>query len=406
MSVYAHAYQVTKNDLFKNVVKEIASFVQRDLMSSQGGFFSSLNADTKSGEGEFYAWNNNEIKKIMGEKNADIVSDYFNISEQGNWKESKNILYASYTPAEFALRNNLTAKDFDKILNTAKTTLLSERNKRDKPATDDKILTSWNALMLKGFVDAYAATGEESYLNVALSNARFIEKNLMDNKGRLWRNYKDGRASVNAFLDDYALLARAFMRLYQVTFDKHWLILSQRLTDDAIKNFYDPKSGFFFYTSHGSQNVVVRKFEIADNVIPSSNAIMAEVLYCLNTYFENEDYLNKSSAMLSRISGQINSGTAFYTQWCFVAGMFSHGTYEVAIMGKDAVKKNLDLQKAYLPEGIFMGATEEENLPLLENKMSVNKTLIYVCTNKTCKLPVEEVNTALIQLSKQPANRF
>jgi uncharacterized protein YyaL (SSP411 family) len=406
MSVYAHAYKVTKNDLFKNVVKEIASFVQRDLRSPQGGFYSSLNADTKSGEGEFYAWNYNEVQKITGEKNADVVSDYFNISEQGNWKESKNILYASYTPAEFALKNNLSAKDFDKVLNTSKTTLLSERNKRDKPATDDKILTSWNALMLKGFIDAYAAIGEESYLNIALSNAGFIEKNLMDSKGHLWRNYKDGRASVNAFLDDYALLARAFIRLYQVTFDKHWLILAQRLTDDAIKNFYDPRSGFFFYTSHGSQNVVVRKFDITDNVIPSSNAIMAEVLYCLNTYSENENYLDKSSAMLSRISGQINSGTAFYTQWCFVAGMFSHGTYEIAIMGKDATKKNIELQKTYLPECLFMGSTEEENLPLLQDKMPVNKTLIYVCTNKTCKIPVEEVGIALRQLSKQPVKSF
>jgi uncharacterized protein YyaL (SSP411 family) len=254
--------------------------------------------------------------------------------------------------------------------------------------------------MLKGFVDAYAAVGDESYLKLALSNARFIEKNLMDSEGHLWRNYKDGRVSVNAFLDDYALLARAFIRLYQVTFDKHWLTLSQLITDYAIKNFYDPKSGFFFYTSHDSQNIVVRKFDITDNVIPSSNAVMAEVLYCLNTYFENEDYLNKSSTMLSRISGQINSGTAFYTQWCFVAGMFSHGTYEVAVMGKDAIKKNLELQRGYLPECIFMGATEEENLPLLENKMPVNKTLIYVCTNKTCKLPVEEVGTALRQLSR------
>jgi hypothetical protein len=269
MSVYAHAYQVTKNDLFKNVVKEIASFVQRDLLSPQGGFYSSLNADTKSGEGEFYAWNYNEVQKITGEKNADVVSDYFNISEQGNWKESKNILYASYAPGDFATKNNLSAKDFNNLLNTAKNALLSERNKRDKPETDNKILASWNALMLKGFVDAYAAVGDESYLKLALSNARFIEKNLMDNEGHLWRNYKDGRVSVNAFLDDYALLARAFIRLYQVTFDKHWLTLSQLITDYAIKNFYDPKSGFFFYTSHDSQNIVVRKFDITDNVIPS-----------------------------------------------------------------------------------------------------------------------------------------
>ena len=400
MSVYTHAYQLTKNDFYKNIVKEIATFVERDLSAKEGGFYSSLNADTKDGEGEFYAWDEKEMKKVTGEKTESLVSNYFNVSEPGNWKEKKNILFANYSPGEFAGRNNLSPNDFYNVLSTAKKALLAERNKRDKPGTDHKILTSWNALMLKGYTDAYTAFGEELYLNKALANARFIEKNMLNKDGQLWRNYMNGKTSIDAFLDDYALLGQAFIRLYQVTFDKHWLSLSNELVNYAIKNFYDEKSGLFFYTSSNSENLVVRKIDVSDNALPSSNAVMAEVLYYLSTYFENDDYLHKSSGMLSRLSGIMNANPAYYAQWCYLAGLFSHGTYEVAIMGKDAVKKSLELQKTYLPKCLFMGGTSE-NLPLLEDKMPVNKTIIYVCTNKTCKLPVEEVSAALNQLGKK-----
>jgi uncharacterized protein YyaL (SSP411 family) len=157
----------------------------------------------------------------------------------------------------------------------------------------------------------------------------------------------------------------------------------------------------FFYASATTENLVVRKMEILDNVIPSSNGVMAEVLYYLNTYFENNDYLNKSTRMLSKISNQMASQTAFYSQWCLLSGLRSYGTNEVAIVGENAKIKNLELQKSFLPQCIFMGETDEENLPLLEGKISVNKTLIYVCTNKTCKLPVQEVSIALQQLNSQ-----
>lgn len=399
LSVYAHAYQLTHNDLFKNVVKEIAAFVERDLSSKQGGVYSSLNADTRSGEGEFYAWEYEELKKITGASN-EMISSYYNISKEGNWKKNKNLIYASNTPDEFAKKNDLNPVGFQNLLINAKKNLLAERNKREKPARDEKILTAWNALMLKGYTDAYATLGEESFLNKAVGIAKFIEKNLLQKDGQLFRNYKDGKASIPAFLDDYALLAKAYIRLYQLTFDKHWLTIAQHLTDLTIKYFYDPKTGMFFYTADNTANLVVRKMELADNVIPSSNAVMAEVLIDLYIYFESKDYLSKATRMVSRISNQMISETAFHTQWGFVAGMLAMGTYEVAIMGKDAVSKNLELQKHYLPECIFMGATGEENLPLLKNKLSTGKTLIYVCTNRTCKMPVEEPRLALDQLKK------
>ena len=408
MSVYAHAYQVTQNKLFKNVVNEIAAFVEKELTSPEGGFYSSINADTEEGEGEYYAWTYDEIKKVLDGPSFNSVTTYYNVSQEGNlpagqagWEKNKNILYAANTPDEFALTNNISPDNFNNLLLNAKKTLLAERNKRVKPATDDKILTAWNALMLKGYIDAYLALGDEAFLKKALSNAGFMAAKMMADD-RVHRNYKDGKVTIDAFLDDYALLAKAYIRLYQATLDKHWLLLSQKLTNQAIKNFYDKRSGLFYYTAVGAENLVVRKMEVIDNAIPSSNAVMAEVLYDLSIYFENEDYGVKSSTMLKKLSGQMISGSVYFTQWCYLAGKYSHGTYEVAIMGKDAHKKNLELQRSYLPACLFMGGTDE-NLPLLENKMLAGKTLIYICTNKVCKLPVEETGRALQQISKQQA---
>jgi uncharacterized protein len=399
MSVYAHAYQVTGSAFFKNIVQEIAAFAERDLRAPDGGFYSSLNADTKEGEGEFYAWQDKEVKSNAAIGNPGLITAYYNVSEKGNWEKNKNILYASFTPEEFAAKNNLNTTTFYNQLSNAKKTLLAERNKREKPATDDKILTSWNALMLKGYIDAYSALGEESYLKTALSNARFLEKNMLRKDGSLWRSYRNNKASINGFLDDYALLSRSFIHLYQITFDKHWLVLARQLADYAINNFYEAKSGMFYYTS-AQTGSVIKKIEIADNAIPSSNAVMAEVLYNLSVYFENEAYNSKASRMLSLLHNQMLKGADYYTEWCVLSGWYSYGTNEIAIVGREALKKNQELQKTYLPLAVFLGTQEEENLPLLEGKKTAGRTLIYVCTNRTCKLPVEETALALKQLTR------
>jgi uncharacterized protein YyaL (SSP411 family) len=396
VSLYAHAYQLTKDELFKNVAKETLAFVDRELSSPENGFYSSLNADTEGGEGVFYLWGYDEFQKILGPGDGPMTAEYFNVLPEGNWERHKNIVYTKTTAQEFGVAKKNPG--FVSAVNKSKKRLLEERNKRPRPAVDTKILTSWNAIMLKACTDAFAAFGDSAYLRKALDNAAFMEARMLGDSGHLWRNYKDGKISVDGFLDDYAWLARAYIRLYQVTFDKHWLDLASAITGYAISHFYDNKSGMFFYTPASS--LVARKMEIADNAIPSSNAIMAGVLYDLGVYFENDDFFAKSSGMLARVAGKINSMTSYYTQWCYVAGLFSHGTYEIAIMGKEAVQKNLNLQKNYLPACLYMGETDEENLPLLENKLPTDQTLIYVCTNRMCKLPVEEVEKAVEQMKK------
>ena len=404
MSVYAHAYQLTRNPFFKNVVVEIAAFAERELSAANGGFYSSLNSETEDGEGVYYSWDYNEFLKNAG-PSAELISAYYNISEKGNWKKKKNVLYAHSIPDEFAMKNALSPSSFYDSLLSTKKKLLQERNKRPQPKRDEKTLTSWNALMLMGLLDAYAALGEKTYLEKALANARFIEKNLFQNDGQLWRSFTDGSASIPAFLEDYSFLAKAYIRLYQLGFDKHWLTLARQLSDYAIRNYFDPKTGMFFYTPANAKHIIVRKMLIVDDAIPSSNAVMAEVLYSLGVYFENNDYLAKSAAMLSNMVKPMHSNTQFFTQWCLLAGIYANGIFEVAITGKDALAKNLALQKHYLPQSIYLGTTGEEDLPLLKNKLQEGKTLIYVCVNKTCKRPVESADEAFQQLSLRRFNK-
>lgn len=396
VSLYAHAYQLTQNDFYKTIITETISFIERNLASSYGGYYSSLNADTEDGEGEFYTWKEPDFKKIIGSEN--LVAEYFNVSPKGNWNKGNNILFASYTPREFAVLKKQTPDQFISILNRTKKKLFDERNRRNKPAIDTKILTAWNAMMIKAYADAYVATGTEDYLAQAIILAKFLEKNMLGNDGSLKRNFKEGKASIYGFLDDYASTTSAFIKLYSISFDLNWITLAKQITDHAIKNFYSKDAGLFYYTASNESKLAVRKMEIDDGAIPSSNSIMAGVLYSLGVMYDDSSYSYISRRMLTSVITKVNLFPVYHAQWCSLAGLFSQGTYEVMVMGKDAIAKNKELQKKYLPDCVIMGETDKENLPLLENKLPENKTLIYVCTNKVCKKPVEDVAEALSQV--------
>ena len=397
-SVYAHAYQVTKDPFFKNVLIETLNFVDKTLAAPGGGYYSSVNADTEAGEGEYYAWNKKDFVRATGGEG--LLAGYYHVSDAGNWKPGNNILYANQTPEEFAIEKKISPVEFAAKLTTAKTNLYNERNKRIKPVVDTKIITAWDAIMLKGYADAYAATGTEDYLLKARSLAAFIEKNMLAKDGSLKRNFKDGKALITAFLDDYALTATALARLYEVSFDSHWMLLSKQLVDYAVHNFYNEQNGLFFY-SEKQTGLVLRKTEISDDAIPSSNAVMAGLLYKTGTVFNDSAYCNKAVKMYYAVAESIKKMPRYYMQWCSFAAMLSSKSYEVVIMGKDAIAKNKELQQYYLPTSIIMGSIGDESFPLMENKSVPGKTLVYVCTNKSCKRPEEEIPTALLQMKQQ-----
>ena len=399
VSLYATAYQLTKNSIYKTVVEETLGFIERELTSKEGGFYSSLDADSEGVEGKFYVWKEDEIRSVLSQ-GADLIIDYYNVSGDGFWEHGNNILLKNETDESFAKRNELSVKELEKRIKDAKQLLLKEREKRVRPALDDKILTSWNGLMLKGYVDAYNVTGETNYLKAAIKNAEFICNNLITKDFRLSRNFKNNKASINAFLDDYAFVIQAFIALYQSTFDNRWLKSANGLLKHAVTHFYDSESGMFYFTSDIDPSLIARKMEISDNVIPSSNSQMAKNLFLLGRYSYNNKYIEMSKTMLNNVKENAIKGASYYANWSVLMSWFSEETYDVSIVGKDCEKLRKEIGKFYLPNIFLSGGVDEKDNPLLEGKLVNNKTMIYVCQNRACKMPVDNVKDMLLQIKK------
>jgi uncharacterized protein YyaL (SSP411 family) len=397
VSLYAHAFQLTKDTLFERIIRETLDFTEREMISPENGFYSSINADSEGEEGKFYVFTKREIESILPAETAEIISELYQVTREGNWEHGNNILHVKETKEEFALNKGISIQNLDDTILQAKKLLFEARSKRIRPTTDDKILTSWNALILKGYIDAFRALGDNLYLKMAQRNADFIRQQMLSEDGGLWRNYKNGKPSINAFLDDYAYTIQAFIELYQVTFHIEWLNLAKRLTDYVIVHFWDKSTNMFFYTSDISEPLVARKKEIPDNVMPSSNGVMAKNLFMLGNYFSNTEYYNLSKEMLNMVINDIPKGGPYYATWASLLGFFTFPTFEIAITGSEAQSKNEQMQSNFLPTSMFCGGMDE-NLPLMEHKLVKDKTLIYVCRNKTCKLPVEDVHTAIQNL--------
>ncbi|MGD2088460.1 MAG: thioredoxin domain-containing protein [Candidatus Aminicenantes bacterium] len=402
VSLYSYAYQLTKDPLYKAVVYETLEFVERELTSPQvpnggRGFYSSLDADSEGDEGKFYIWTKSEIQNLLG-KDAQLIIDYYNITDSGNWENGQNILYRTKPDETFAAEKKITVQQLQEQVSKAKSQLLAARSQRVRPPLDDKILTAWNALMLTGYVDAYRVFDEKKFLERALENAEFIVHNMLSDNGRLNRNYKDGKSSINAFLDDYAFTIQAFISLYQATFDEKWLFIAEKLLKYTLAHFYGSKSGMFYYTSDQDPELIARKMEIPDNVIPSSNSQMAVNLYLLGEYFYNEDYIKKSKQMLNNVKGDMKRSGPYYANWALLMTYFIHPIAEVAIVGDEWDARRKELDRHYLPHVILMGGKTAGKLPLLEGKLIQGQTTIFVCKNKACQLPVTNVQEALKQL--------
>jgi len=399
VSLYAHAFQQTKNPLYKKVIYETLAFVQHELTSPEGAFYSSLDADSEGEEGKYYVWKKEEIEKKLG-ADADVFSIYYNVTAAGNWEHDKNILLRREADEATAKKLGLSVSELKNKIDAGKAKLMKIREARVKPGLDDKVLSSWNALMISGYVDAYRAFGEEAFLTKAITNAEFLLKHAIAKDGEMTRNYKNGKSSIKALLDDYAFTIAAFIDLYQATFNEKWLDEANTLTAYAIEHFFDPKSKMFFYTHNKYSNLISRKMEVADNVIPSSNSEMAKNLFLLGHFFYDEDYISKAKQMLINVEADIEKNIYFYANWGILQAWFTKPLYEVAITGDDFKTKRQEFDEHYLPDVILLGGKTESKLELLENKLVAGQTTIYVCRDKTCKLPVTEVVKALEQVGK------
>lgn len=397
VALYSKAYRLTKNPLYKSVVKETLDFIERELMSKEGGFYSSLDADSEGVEGKFYVWDKEEIDSLIGNEDiAKLYTDYYSITSHGNWEES-NILHRTKADAEFIKEHNITQEQLNDLKASVNPGLLKEREKRIRPGLDDKILTSWNALMSYGYIEAYKTFGESRYRDIAIRNVELMMNKQKDTGLRLNRNYKNGKSSINAFLDDYAILIQALVGLYEITFNEEWLTKAAAYTEYVIEHFQNKENGMFNYTSDLDPPLVARKSEISDNVIPASNSIMARNLRNIGELMYNESFLTMSQQMIMNVKETIETVQQpnFYSNWCSLYQEYVHPPYEIAIVGKNADKLRNEMTQRYTPNCIYLGGTSEGTLALLQNKLNEDETFIYVCQNKACKFPVTTVDEAM-----------
>ncbi|OIQ16641.1 thioredoxin domain-containing protein [Lacinutrix sp. MedPE-SW] len=402
VSLYAEAFALTKNELYKNVVIETLEFIKRELTGTNGIFYTSLDADSLTEdnvleEGAYYVWKKEELQTLLKD-DFKLFSTYYNVNNYGYWEHKNYVLIRDKSDLKFTNQENITLEKLKEKKKRWKSILLKEREKRNLPRLDDKTLTSWNALMLKGYVDAYRVLQDENYLNCAIKNAEFILNNQLKEDGSLYHNYKNGTSSINGFLEDYATTIDAFIALYQVTATTKWLNNAKALTDYCFDTFFDTKSQLFFFTSNQDKKLIVQTIEYRDNVIPASNSIMANCLFKLSHFYNNTHYLKTSKNMLNNIKPEIHQYGSAFSNWMNLMLNFTEPFYEVAITGDKANEKVKDLNKEYLPNKIVACTESKNSLPLLNNRYVENKTLIYVCVNNTCKLPVTNTNQAINQL--------
>jgi len=396
MSLFSEGYTVFKKPLYKKVVYQTADWLARE-MTDNGGFYSALDADSEGEEGKFYVWTKEEIDEILGE-DADLISAYYDVSKAGNW-EGKSILRMTRSDEEFAKAHDLRIELLHSKLELANEKLLVARNKRVRPGLDDKVLAGWNGLMLKGLADAYKAFHNDKFLEIAINNAQFIKKNMMTNEGMLFRNFKAGKATIDGYLEDYAFVIDGFISTYEITFDEHWLNQAKKLTDYVMQNFSDKKEEMFFYTDNNSERLIARKKELFDNVIPSSNSQMAINLHLLGTILDNDTYKEKAANMLATMNSLIEEQLGYVSNWAILHTYLTSSTAEVVILGPEANKLRNELYETYYPNKVVMGTRTNSDLPLLHGKTMVNgQTTIFICYNKTCQLPVDNVEEALQQL--------
>ncbi len=399
VSLYADAYLITKNELYKEVITETLSFIERELTVDNGAFLSSLDADSNTPEGEleegaFYVWQKESLKSLLG-SDFDLFADYYNVNGYGFWEDKNYVLIRTKTNEDLVKKHKISLETLIDKKQKWKTLLLKEREKRERPRLDDKVLTSWNALMLKGYADAYRVLKEEKHLLSATKNANFIMNNLLRPDGGLNHNYKNGKSSINGYLEDYSTTIDAFITLYEITLEEKWLHTARDLTNYAFDHFFDSTHKMFYFTSNEDKDLVSRNMEYRDNVIPASNSIMAKNLFKLSHFFSNAHYYKTATTMLNNVKPEIKDYGSSYSNWLDLMLNYTEPFYEVAIVGELVSEKVSELNKSYIPNKLIVGSKADNKLPLLKNRYVEDETFIYVCVNNACKLPVSDVDKAI-----------
>jgi len=402
VSLYSKAYQATQNELYKNTVYKTLEFIERELTDKDGAFYSSLDADSNNKKGElvegaYYVWTQDELKSIL-KSDYELFSDYYNVNHYGYWEHDNYVLIRKNTKKAIAKNHSISVSELEIKIQNWHLKLLKKRDKRERPRLDDKSLTSWNALMLKGHIDAYTVFNEQHFLDTAIKNAKFIYTKQLQENGSLNHNYKNGTSTINGYLEDYATVIDAYISLYEATLNEFWLNTAKQLTDYTFDHFYDSEKSMFYFTSDEDESLITRKMEIEDNVIPASNSIMARNLFKLSHYFSNNYYLKTSKQMLNNVKDKSLKYGSGYSNWLQLMCDFSGDYFEIAVSGKNALNTMEEINKKYIPNKLIAGSIKQSKLPLMEGRYKENETLIYICVDGACKLPITKTKEALDQL--------
>lgn len=386
MGLYAQAYRHTPLPLYKQVVAQTHQFIQQELTNAEGLFYSALDADSEGIEGKYYVWTQAELREVLGDDEP-IFSLYYTVDRYGNWEHGVNILYRTRTDAELEQLTGKTIASIEQIIADCTQKLLAIRDQRIAPGLDDKCIVSWNALMIKGYAEAYQVFGDEAYLNAAIRAATKINQTLWDGK-QLFRIYKNGKVSVMAFAEDYATLAEAYITLFEASGNPDYVYEADKLLQVVNAQYADEQQQLFYFTSSIGETLITRKLDTRDDVIPSANSILAKVLLRLGFYLEKPAYIERVDTMLQRVQSQFGKHTSSYTNWLQVLLMRVYGLKQVVVVGAAAPEAKFQLVQSYFPNTLVLALTQQNNLPLLASKQLTPHVQYHICTDFTCQLPV------------------
>lgn len=395
ISLYARAYQATQNPLYKKVVGQTIEFLNRELRSNEGYYYSALDADSEGVEGKYYIWTQKELQQLLGDDEP-LFSLFYSVDAYGNWEHDANILYQTRTDDELV---SLTGKPINEIHQTIKKCndiLLKVREKRVSPGLDDKMVTSWNALTIKALADAYLVFNEPHYLVDAEKLFNFLRNKLITPNG-LMRIYKNDKATINAFAEDYALLCEASIKLYEASGREEHISFAHQLMQESIAKFYDTEKELFYFKSATDSQLVTRKIDVNDDVISSSNSVFAKCLWQLGFVFDRQDYHAMAKAMVARVNAKLIKFPNGYSNWMQVIQWMNIGFKQVVVCSK-LTAEVLAMHLKYVPNAMVLRLTGASTLPLLKDKIIGDKLKVYICEDYTCGLPHNTIESALQHL--------
>ncbi|HEX2915136.1 MAG TPA: thioredoxin domain-containing protein [Chloroflexia bacterium] len=404
--VYLQAYLATANELYRRIAIETLDYVAREMTSPEGGFYSTQDADSEGEEGKFFVWSEDEIVKALGAEDARLFNRYYGVSKGGNW-EGHNILHVTGTPEEVAREMGVSVERLNDVLANGRAKLLALREKRIHPGRDEKILTSWNGLMLKSFAVASRVLNREDYRQIALNNASFILNTMRTPEGKLYRTYKDGKAHLNGFLEDYSYYADGLLALYEATFDLKWLVEARKLADSMLDKFWDDQDETFFDTASDHEELVTRPRSFFDNAVPSGNAVAADVLLRLALLTGEESYRQHAEGVLRKLAELASQSPTGFGRLLSALDFYLSSPKEVVIAGnegEDGTRQFLALLYGlYQPNRVVMllqDKVDPTGWPLLEYRQRIEgKPTAYVCENYACQQPVTDPAQLAAQLN-------